>query len=118
MAKRPMQRWRLAEAARQRTQQIQTAFEIKNITERPPFSSSSCAARVTFSSISELYHWRQARLYSLKKGLLATNSPTQPACTDGAKGLDWLANGKDRCWRSPFILLYSNCGSKKPLKRK
>jgi hypothetical protein len=41
----------LAEAARQRTQ-VQTAFEIKNITERPPFSSSSCAARVTFPSIS------------------------------------------------------------------
>jgi len=54
-----------------------------------------------------------------KKGLLATNSPAQPACTDGAKGLDWLANGKDLfCWRSPFILLYSNCGSKKSLKRK
>jgi hypothetical protein len=44
--------------------------------------------------LCELYHWRQARLYSLKKGLLATNSPAQPACTDGAKGLDWLANGK------------------------
>lgn len=98
MAKRPMQRWRLAEAARQRTQQVQTAFEIKNITERPPFSSSSCAARVTFSSISVNFIIGGRHGLFSKKGV-ARNKQPRATCMYG-----WCKRARLACkWQGSLL---------------